>query len=167
MNRLPATVGWASHAPVQINVARDLHITGGAMTSTPDVPDDCVRPATGFVAELRRLWSVARLVGSAVWFVAKALFWVVVGALALCVVLPAAAIALCFWILARIAELLLWAESRLGGGPTKLAYLPTLQRSSGRDLWDENGLEAKQLEAPVTPPLRRTSASLAVRGHDV
>lgn len=155
-------MNWVSNAPVQVNVGRDLHIHCGTTSTVIDTPDDCVLPprtaGSGFVAAGRRLWSVAKLFAVAAWFLAKVIFWIVVAGLVGGVVLPAAALALSLWILARVADLLLWVERSLGGGPTQLAYLPTLA-SHRVSLMGEGGeldsVEMRQL-APGTARIRRT-----------
>lgn len=172
MNRLPATTAsWTSSAPVQINVARDLHIHGGGTTSTFDVPDDCEgsHASQGFAVDLRRFlrrsWSAVRLFAAAVWFVVRVIFWAVVGTLVLCVVLPALVLSLGLWLLGRLAALLLVLECKLGGGPTQLAYAPTLRPSRPRGLC---GLTAREDAKPLVVPegAAKDSSSLAVRGYD-
>ena len=156
---------WVSRGPVQINVGRDFHLHGAAAAAS-DVPDGCVLPranaAPGFVAAMVHLGSAVKLFVSAGWFLTKVAFWVLVGLLVLCVVLPAMALALSLWLLARIAELPLFLERRLGGGPLQLVYVPWLPQSRYRVPTPLDRQELDSSEVELLEPGNSVSSAAAM-----
>jgi hypothetical protein len=125
-----SNAGWISNGPVQVNVEGDLSIYGSC---APSETDDSVLPRTSSVRSIasaaQRVWCAVQHIASAVWFIAKVIFWIGLALLVLAPVLAAVGLSLCIWILARLGDRLLWIECRLGGGPTHLAYMPTLEHS--------------------------------------
>lgn len=99
---------WTSHGPVQINVARDLHIHGGAM------PDDC-RP---------RVHGAGPQWGALLGTLAYNGWRLVLGLVLLCILLVVTVAAIGFYLLARVANGVLFVEQALGGAPTRIIAAP-------------------------------------------
>jgi hypothetical protein len=81
---------------------------------------------------------------SALWFVAQVIFWCGLALIVLAPLIAAMLLSLGIWLLGRLAEQMLWIESKLGGGPTQLAYMPTLDHSARRtQVADINALDVR------------------------
>ena len=114
--------GWVSNAPVQINVGRDLHIHGGfgeAQSTATDCPSHDV--GTRVVGAFAR-------VATALWWTAKAVFWLGYGLLSLCAWTTFGAYAIAVWFVGRLGDLLRGVERLHGAGPTHLLYVPSVMR---------------------------------------
>lgn len=127
-----SNIGWVSNGPVQFNVAGDVNIHGGC--TQVEMPDDCVltraSSARKVATTARRVWTAAKIFASALWFLARVMFWFGLALLVLAPLVAAMLLSICIWLLGRGAEQLLWIECKLGGGPTQLAYVPMLDRSA-------------------------------------
>lgn len=106
------------------NVYGGIHVNGGpAVACLPST-----EPQQGHHAGTDLSW---------VWWLAKGLGWLVVGAFALVgglglaaallvVALCALALALSWWVLCRVANGVLLTERALGGSPMRLVFVPNL-----------------------------------------
>lgn len=115
------------NAPVQINVGHDLIINSAPERDFDSHDIASARGNSGLGLGLVVLLYGGRLVATGAWFLARAVFWLAVACLVIGIVLPAAALAIGLWTAARLGSVLLWVERSLGGGATRLVYVPALQ----------------------------------------
>jgi hypothetical protein len=99
---------WTSHGPVQINVGRDLHIHGGHVQQD-DVP---------------RVHGAGPQWGALLGMLAYNGMRLAVGVLLLGVLLVVTVGAIGFYLLARVANGVLFVEQALGGAPTRIIAAP-------------------------------------------
>jgi hypothetical protein len=124
-----AMPGWVSNGNVQINVARDLHIHGGAR-SIVDMPCD-VAPSRGD-SDSSGWWTAAKIIG--ILLAAAIAIPILLSGAVLAGVLFAGVCLLGFcgvvgiWLVCRLFEGCLWAEKMAGGGRTRLVYAPSFMR---------------------------------------
>lgn len=100
--------GWVSRGPVQINVARDLHIHGGA-ADVYDAP---------------RVHGAGPQWGALLGTLAYNGWRLVIALVLLAVLVGVTAVALGVWILGRFANGVLIVENALGGAPTRIIAAP-------------------------------------------
>jgi len=98
--------GWVSNGPVQINVARDLHIHGGHVQDVP------------------RVHGAGPQWGAILGTVAYNGWRLVLGLALLCILLVVTVGAIGFYLLARVANAVLFVEQALGGAPTRIIAAP-------------------------------------------
>lgn len=124
--------GWVSNGPVQINVARDLHIHGGGSA----LPRDVSPPRVGHGDTLMRGLGVLLYNG---WRLGVALGSVVIA-------LVVFGGSLCVWGLGRFGDILRMSESALGGAPNRLVFssVPMRMLGAGSEVNELEGLN--QLE---------------------
>lgn len=111
--------GWVSHAPVQINVGRDLHIHGGGCG--PEFEPDAM-PRREFTPSLA--FNVSR-VFHITWTLVGVVARLVGALLAVCAWVTFTLLAIGVWLLGRVGDLLRGAEHVCGGAPSRLVYVPS------------------------------------------
>jgi hypothetical protein len=115
---------------VQINVAGDLRIDGGGCSSSVDVASGTISSVVGDADS--GWWFVLKLLGIAIAVVVCASIAVpVIVAVALiagAILLTVCTLVTAVWLLGRTANLVLIIERKIGGGPDRLVYVPSVLR---------------------------------------